>query len=66
MFAIVRIGSRSRAPRGACKGGVGSSPNNWGELSRAFADFVESDFDLEHVGEYPVRGFSEPPAEISA
>jgi class 3 adenylate cyclase len=25
-------------------------------LSRAFADFVESDFDLERVGEYPVRG----------
>src|SRR5260370_22270157 len=24
-------------------------------LSRAFADFVESDFDLERVGEYPVR-----------
>jgi adenylate cyclase len=29
-------------------------------LSRAFADFVERDFDLEHVGEYPVRGFSDP------
>jgi class 3 adenylate cyclase len=29
-------------------------------LSRAFADFVESDFDLERVGEYPVRGFSDP------
>jgi adenylate cyclase len=29
-------------------------------LSRAFADFVESDFDLERVGEYPVRGFSNP------
>ncbi|MGH6776435.1 MAG: adenylate/guanylate cyclase domain-containing protein [Bradyrhizobium sp.] len=29
-------------------------------LSRAFADFVESDFDLERVGEYPVRGFAEP------
>ncbi|WP_024508791.1 adenylate/guanylate cyclase domain-containing protein [Bradyrhizobium sp. ARR65] len=29
-------------------------------LSRAFADFVQSDFDLERVGEYPVRGFSEP------
>jgi adenylate cyclase len=29
-------------------------------LSRAFADFVERDFDLERVGEYPVRGFSEP------
>jgi adenylate cyclase len=29
-------------------------------LSRAFADFVESDFDLEPVGEYPVRGFNEP------
>ena len=27
---------------------------------RAFADFVESDFDLERVGEYPVRGFSDP------
>src|SRR4029077_5981864 len=27
-------------------------------LSRAFADFVQSDFALEHVGEYPVRGFS--------
>jgi adenylate cyclase len=25
-------------------------------LSRAFADLVESDFDLERVGEYPVRG----------
>lgn len=29
-------------------------------LSRAFADFVKRDFDLEGVGEYPVRGFSEP------
>ncbi|HUN99172.1 MAG TPA: adenylate/guanylate cyclase domain-containing protein [Bradyrhizobium sp.] len=29
-------------------------------LSRAFADFVGGDFDLERVGEYPVRGFSEP------
>ena len=29
-------------------------------LSRAFADFVQSDFDLERVGEYPVRGFSDP------
>src|ERR1700710_2392927 len=29
-------------------------------LSRAFADFVESDFDLERVGEYRVRGFNDP------
>jgi adenylate cyclase len=29
-------------------------------LSRAFADFVEDDFDLERVGEYPVRGFNDP------
>ncbi|KJC50649.1 adenylate cyclase [Bradyrhizobium sp. LTSP849] len=29
-------------------------------LSRAFTDFVNSDFDLERVGEYPVRGFSDP------
>jgi adenylate cyclase len=29
-------------------------------LSRAFADFVESDFDLERVGEYSVRGFNNP------
>jgi adenylate cyclase len=29
-------------------------------LSRAFADFVQRDFDLEHVGEHSVRGFSEP------
>jgi adenylate cyclase len=29
-------------------------------LSRAFAECVESDFDLERVGEYPVRGFNEP------
>src|ERR1700755_710782 len=29
-------------------------------VSRAFADFVERDFDLERVGEYPVRGFSDP------
>lgn len=29
-------------------------------LSRAFADFVERDFDLERVGEYQVRGFSDP------
>jgi adenylate cyclase len=29
-------------------------------LSRAFADFVEGDFDLERVGKYPVRGFSDP------
>jgi len=29
-------------------------------LSRAFADSVKGDFDLERVGEFPVRGFSEP------
>jgi adenylate cyclase len=29
-------------------------------LSREFADFVESDFALERVGEYPVRGFNDP------
>jgi adenylate cyclase len=29
-------------------------------LSRAFADLVKNDFDLEHVGEYPVRGFNDP------
>jgi adenylate cyclase len=29
-------------------------------LSRAFADFVESDFALERVGEFPVRGFNDP------
>jgi len=29
-------------------------------LSRAFADFVEGDFELEHLGEHPIRGFSDP------
>ncbi len=29
-------------------------------LSRAFADVVKDDFALEPVGEFPVRGFSEP------
>jgi adenylate cyclase len=29
-------------------------------LSRSFADLVESDFGLEPVGKYPVRGFSDP------
>jgi adenylate cyclase len=29
-------------------------------LFRAFNDFVKSDFDLECVGEYPARGFSDP------
>lgn len=29
-------------------------------LSRAFADLVKGDVDLERVGEHPVRGFSEP------
>src|SRR5690349_7521991 len=29
-------------------------------LSRAFADLVKGDFKLERVGEYPVRGFSDP------
>ena len=29
-------------------------------LSHAFADLVKSDFDLERVGEYPVRGFNDP------
>jgi class 3 adenylate cyclase len=29
-------------------------------LSRAFADFVDKEFDLERVGEYPVRGFNDP------
>jgi adenylate cyclase len=28
-------------------------------LSRAFADLVEGEFDLERVGEYPVRGFND-------
>src|SRR4030081_472598 len=31
-----------------------------GLVSRAFVDFVEHDFDLERVGEYPVRGFNDP------
>lgn len=29
-------------------------------LSRAFAEIVEGDFELERVGEYPVRGFNDP------
>ncbi|OAF15641.1 adenylate cyclase [Bradyrhizobium centrolobii] len=29
-------------------------------LSRAFADLVKGDFELEHAGEHEVRGFSEP------
>jgi adenylate cyclase len=29
-------------------------------LSRAFADLVKNDFDLEPVGEHPVRGFNDP------
>ena len=29
-------------------------------LSGAFADFVKGEFDLERVGEYPVRGFNDP------
>jgi adenylate cyclase len=29
-------------------------------LSRAFASFVASDFDLERVGEYPLCGFHDP------
>ena len=29
-------------------------------LSRAFADLVKTDFDLEHVGEHSVRGFNDP------
>jgi len=29
-------------------------------LSRAFADLVGGDFDLERVGEHSVRGFSDP------
>ena len=29
-------------------------------LSQAFADLVKGDFHLERVGEYPVRGFSDP------
>ena len=29
-------------------------------LSRAFADLVAGDFDLERIGDYPVRGFSDP------
>ena len=29
-------------------------------LSRAFADLVANDFELERVGEYPVRGFNDP------
>jgi hypothetical protein len=29
-------------------------------LSSASTDFVESDFDLERAGEYPVCGFADP------
>ncbi|MFZ0764068.1 adenylate/guanylate cyclase domain-containing protein [Bradyrhizobium sp.] len=29
-------------------------------LSQAFADLVKSDFDLERVGEFPLRGFNDP------
>jgi len=29
-------------------------------LSRAFAEIVEGEFELERVGEYPVRGFNDP------
>ncbi|MGJ4942849.1 adenylate/guanylate cyclase domain-containing protein [Bradyrhizobium sp. HKCCYLS1011] len=29
-------------------------------LSRDFADLVKNEFELERVGEYPVRGFAEP------
>lgn len=29
-------------------------------LSRAFADFVKDDFELERIGEHPVRGFNDP------
>jgi adenylate cyclase len=29
-------------------------------LSHAFADLVKGDFELEHVGEFPVRGFNAP------
>jgi len=29
-------------------------------LSRAFADLVGGEFDLEDVGEFPVRGFHDP------
>jgi len=29
-------------------------------LSRAFADLVQGELDLEHAGEHNVRGFSEP------
>lgn len=29
-------------------------------LSRAFADLVKNDFELERVGEFPVRGFNDP------
>jgi adenylate cyclase len=29
-------------------------------LSHAFADLVKSDFELEHVGKFPLRGFNDP------
>ena len=29
-------------------------------LSRVFADFAKTDFDIEPIGEYPVRGFNNP------
>jgi adenylate cyclase len=29
-------------------------------LSQAFADLVKGDFDLERVGEFPLRGFNDP------
>ena len=38
----------------------GSDPNtSVVPPTSAFADFVESDFDLQRVGEYPVRGFND-------
>jgi adenylate cyclase len=29
-------------------------------LSQAFADLVKGEFELEHIGEFPIRGFNEP------
>jgi hypothetical protein len=43
----------------SCDGVSFASSEVFATHPRPFADFVESDFDLERVGEYPIRGFND-------
>jgi len=51
---------RSRGQHGFASRNPHQAIGQNGAIVRAFADLVKNDFDLERVGEYPVRGFNDP------